>query len=373
MTRSKQCQSVERVVVKVGTSTLTHPTGEMNLFRLESLVRELADLKNRGLEVILVTSGAVGAGIGKVGGKKPSTMPEKQAMAAIGQGALLHMYEKFFAEYGKTVGQILLTKEDLADRGRHLNARNTLFALLQYGAIPIINENDTVTVDEIKFGDNDTLAALVATLIDADLLILLSDIEGLYTDNPKKNPEATLIKEVNEIDEDIFSLADGTGSEFASGGMQTKINAAKIATLAGIPMVIANGENTGVIKRILDGEECGTFFRSSNLKVKNRKCWLAWSAKAKGSIFVDEGAFHAIAKSGKSLLSIGITDISGRFDVGSVVSLKNHLGNEFAKGIVNYSSDDLEKIRGKRTYEIKNILGDKDYDAVVHRDNLSLN
>lgn len=372
MTRLEVCKNVKRVVVKVGTSTLTYASGKMNLHRLETLVRELADLKNRGVDVLLVTSGAVGAGVGKLGGQKPSTLPEKQAMAAIGQGALLHMYEKFFAEYGKIVGQVLLTKEDLTNWRRHLNARNTLFAMLRYDAIPIINENDTVATDEIKFGDNDTLAALVASLVDADLLILLSDIEGLYDKNPKTHKDAILIREVQQIDEHIFSLAEGAGSSFGTGGMQTKIAAAHIATTAGIPMIIANGEQIGVINKILDGNDCGTLFKSHNLKQKTRKSWLSWSAREKGSIDVDEGAYRAIYFSGKSLLPIGITKVIGRFSVGDVVSIRNHECHEFAKGIVNYNAVDIDKIKGKKTYEIKSILGAKDYDAVVHRDNLSL-
>lgn len=372
MAENGRSGKTRRVVVKVGTTTVTHTAGEINLSRMETLVRELVDLQNRGFEVLLVTSGAVGAGIGRVGGKRPSTLPQKQAMAAIGQGALLHMYEKFFAEYGKIVGQILLTREDLADRRRHLNARNTLQSVLEYGAIPIINENDTVAVEEIKFGDNDTLAALVSTLVDADLLVLLSDIDGFYDRNPRLDEEARLIPVVEKIDEGIYALAGGTGSAHAVGGMKTKIQAARIATRAGIPMVIANGALPGILERVVAGESCGTLFRCNAERLRSRKCWLAWSTLPKGSITVDEGAAQAITGAGKSLLSIGITGTQGSFGVGSVVSLLDHRGQEFARGIVNYSADDIRRIMGKKTGEIRKILGEKDYDAVVHRDNLSL-
>jgi len=372
LNRTQTLEHVKRVVVKVGTSTITHATGELNLHQLEQLVRDLADLRNRGLEVLLVSSGAVGAGAGKLGRSRPHTIPEKQAMAAIGQGVLLHMYEKFFAEYGKIVGQVLLTREDLADRRRHHNARNTLFAMLEYGAIPIINENDTVAVDEIRFGDNDTLAALVATLVDADLLVLLSDIDGLYTMNPRTNKEACLIGEITEINEEILGLAGEAGSGFGTGGMQTKLQAARIAMNSGVSMVIANGATKNILGDILAGEICGTFFGACKDPRRRRKCWLAWSTVPKGKLQVDEGAARALVGQGKSLLPIGITQVSGNFDVGAVVSVTGQDGVELARGIVNYPSKELRKITGKKTGEIAAILGYKDYDEVIHRDNLSL-
>ncbi len=373
MNRIDRLTSARRVVVKVGTSTITHPTGQLNLHQMERLVRALVDLKNGGREVLLVSSGAVGAGAGKLGGIKPTSIPQKQAMAAIGQGALMHMYEKFFAEYGKTTGQVLLTREDLADRRRHLNARNTLFAMLEYGAIPVINENDTVAVDEIRFGDNDTLGALVATLVDADLLILLSDIDGLYNVNPREDAGACRLEQVDQIDEEILALAgEGGATDFATGGMLTKLQAGRIATNGGVSMVIANGSEEGILRRILSGEVCGTFFSPQDQRQTSRKCWLAWSTMPKGHLTVDEGAVRALTRSGRSLLPIGITAVQGTFDVGSVVVVADPAGQPLARGIVNYSSEDIRRIAGKKTGEIAGILGEKDYDEVIHRDNLSL-
>jgi glutamate 5-kinase len=260
--RKEYLGDVKRIVIKVGTSTLTHASGLLNLARIESLVRQLADLHNQNYEVILVTSGAVGAGMGKLGLKeKPKTIPEKQAAAAVGQGILLHMYEKIFSEYGKTVAQILLTKDDFSNKNRSLNAKNTFLAILGLGVIPIINENDAVVVDEIKVGDNDTLSALVSSLIEADLLILLSDINGLYDSNPSTNPEAKLIPRVDSITREIERTASGAGSKLGTGGMATKISAAKIATASGTAMVIANGSNTGILQSIIDCNEVGTLFK----------------------------------------------------------------------------------------------------------------
>jgi glutamate 5-kinase len=260
--RRRYLEDSKRIVVKVGTSTLTHSSGLLNLGRIEGLVRQLADLHNQSFEIILVTSGAVGAGMGKLGLKvKPKTIPEKQAAAAVGQGILLHMYEKIFSEYGKTVAQMLLTKDDLSNKHRSANAKNTFLELLRQGVIPIINENDAVVVDEIKVGDNDTLSALVASLIEADLLILLSDIDGLYSDNPSTNPEAKLIPFVDSINGDIEKTAKGSGSKLGTGGMATKISAAKIATSSGAAMVIANGSKMGILQSIVDCQEIGTLFK----------------------------------------------------------------------------------------------------------------
>ncbi|MFZ5755017.1 MAG: glutamate 5-kinase [Bacillota bacterium] len=361
-----------RIVVKVGTSTLTHSTGKLNLFRLESLVREMVDLRHQGREVILVTSGAVGAGMGKMGlSERPKTMPEKQALAAIGQGILMHMYEKLFGEYGETVAQVLLTKDDIAHRERYLNGRNTLLTLLRFGVTPIINENDTVVFEEIKFGDNDTLAALVAGLVDADLLVLLSDIEGLYTADPRKDPSATLINLVEEITPQVEGLAGDPGSKLGSGGMFTKIQAAKIACNSGIPMVITNGSRKNVLREIVSGDYSGTLFVPRDHRIGARKRWIAFGSRINGTIWLDEGAEKAILTRGKSLLPSGIIKVEGEFPPGSVVSLWGQNG-EIARGIVNYSSGDIEKIKGAQTKEIMSILGHKDYDEVIHRDNLTL-
>ncbi|MBE3580085.1 MAG: glutamate 5-kinase [Thermoanaerobacteraceae bacterium] len=361
----------KRVVVKVGTSTLTHQTGKLNLERMERLVRELADQVNAGRQVILVTSGAVGAGMGRLGLKeRPRTLPEKQAAAAVGQGLLMHMYEKFFGEYGLTVAQVLLTRDDLADRRRYLNACHTFGALLRLGVLPIVNENDTVAVEEIRVGDNDTLSALVAGLVDADALILLTDSEGLYTADPRSCPDARLIPVVEEIGPEIEAAAGGGGSTWATGGMVTKLQAARLATSFGIPVIIASGLLPGRIAGILRGEEIGTLFLPRDHRAHGRKKWLAYGPVAQGKIWVDAGAARAIIHRGKSLLPSGITGVEGNFEHGSLVSILGPDGNEIARGMTNYAAEEIKRIQGKKTGEILAILGRKDYDEVVHRDNL---
>ncbi|MFZ5641287.1 MAG: glutamate 5-kinase [Bacillota bacterium] len=369
MTR-RDFSGVNRIVVKVGSSTLSHATGKLNLNRMEQLVRELADLRNQGKEVVLVSSGAQAAGIGKLGlARKPRTIPEKQATAAVGQGILMHMYEKLFAEYGVVVAQVLLTREDMSDRKRFLNARNALNALLDYEAIPVINENDTIAVDEIKLGDNDTLSALVACLIDADLLLILSDIDGLYSGNPQENPDAALINEVEEITPEIESLAGGAGSGLGTGGMATKLLAGRIAINSGFPMVIANGRKAGVIRRVVAGEPMGTLFLPRENRLQIKKKWIAFGSSVQGRIIVDGGAGRALLEHGKSLLPSGVVDVEGCFGIGNTVSVVCGSG-EIARGIVNYPSEEIIRIKGKKTSEIKKILGYKDYDEIIHRDNL---
>ena len=362
---------IKRLVVKVGSSSLTYATGKLNIEQMEKLVRQMVDLHNRGIKVLLVTSGAVGAGAGKMGlTKKPRTIPEKQAAAAVGQGMLLHMYEKFFAEYGVVVGQVLLTREDFSDRRRFLNARNTLQALLGFNIIPVVNENDTVAVDEIKLGDNDNLAAMVAGLVDAELLILLSDVDGLYDSDPRL-PGAGLLSEIYELNEEIESLAGGAGSKVGTGGMATKIQAARIAMHSGLVTVIARASESDVIRRVSAGEPLGTAFWPSARLVQKKK-WIAYGSTVCGRIRVDDGAVRALQRDGKSLLPSGVTAVEGKFDVGNTVSVVNHGGREIARGIVNYCAADVEKIRGCKTGEIAGILGHKDYDEIIHRDNLAL-
>jgi len=262
--RKQYLADVKNIVVKVGSSTLTHSNGLLNLSHIEHLVRQLSDLHNRGYGIILVSSGAIGAGMGKLGlTKRPESIPEKQAAAAVGQGILLHMYEKIFSEYGKTVAQLLLTKEDMTDSTRKVNAHNTFTSLLDMRVIPIVNENDAVVVDEIKVGDNDTLSALVAKLTKADLLILMSDIDGLYDSDPRQNKHAKLINFVDKITDEIEACAGGAGSNLGTGGMATKINAAKIATSSDISMIIVNGSNPGILTKIANGESVGTWFNSN--------------------------------------------------------------------------------------------------------------
>ncbi len=362
-----------RIVVKVGTRLLCGTRGHFNLKRMESLGRDLARLWEAGRQLVLVSSGAIGAGVGRLGlARSPQTLPEKQAAAAVGQGILMQHYETVFAPMGITVAQVLLTQEDLRDRKRYLNARHTFHTLLRYRVVPIVNENDTVAVEEIRFGDNDTLAALVACLIDADLLILLTDLDGFYTADPRKSPDARLISEVHEITPEIEALAGGCGSALATGGMETKLQAARIATGAGIPMVIAGGMREGVLGPVVSGEEVGTLFLPREDRMQARKRWIAFNSPVQGKLYVDRGAANAILKKGKSLLPSGIVRVEGVFETGNVVSVVDPDGKELARGISNYSSGDVELIKGRKSQEIKAILGYKDYDEVIHRDNLTV-
>ncbi len=367
----EQFHQYQRIIVKVGTSTLTYANGQLNLQRIGNLVQELADLRNRGMDVILVTSGAGGTGASRMGmKKKPDTLPEKQALAAIGQGILMHIYEKFFAEYGKTVAQILLTREDLDDRRRYLNAMNALSALLQMGVLPIINENDTVATHELKFGDNDTLSAMVSGVVDADLLILLSDVNGLYDCDPRQNPEAKLIPEVTGITAQMEENSVTRGTAFSSGGMLTKLRAARICMNEGIPMVIANSSEKDIIRRIIDGENIGTLFVPQKQKVPARKKWIAFGRVQQGTLIVDEGCEKALLHKGKGLLPSGILAVEGTFECGDVVAVKNRQGREIARGISNYDAAELLQLVGRQSGEIQKILGYKAYDEAVHRDNL---
>ena len=364
-------QEIKTIVVKVGTRLLTYKTGKLNLRIIEKLVRELADLKSQGKEIILVSSGAVGAGIGKLGlKKKPVSTPEKQAAAAVGQGLLIQIYEKLFAEYGHVVAQVLLTRDDIENRGRYINSRNTLLQLFKYSAIPIINENDTISTEEIEFGDNDRLSALVSTLVDADLLIILTDIDGLYTANPQLDPTAQFIPLVEEISPALKSAAGTTIEMMAKGGMVTKLMAAEITMSAGIDMVIADGYQENILKRILSGEVAGTFFCAQEGRLNSRKRWIAFAQKVKGALTVDDGAEKALKAQGKSLLPIGIIQVSGEFNRGEAVSIFSVRGDEIARGLVNYSSQELCRIVGCRSVEIADILGYSGEEEVVHRDNL---
>lgn len=363
----------KRIVVKVGSSTLTYPNGKMNLPRIDALARQLADLHNQGKEVVLVSSGAIATGMGRLKlTQKPKDVPTKQALAAVGQGVLLHLYEKMFAEYGQMVAQLLLTKADLDNHQRFLNARNTLFALLKMGIIPIINENDTVAIDEIRIGDNDTLASTVAVLIEADLVILLSDINGLYEADPHKYPEAKMICVVEKIDENIEKIAGTARSNVGTGGMVTKISAAKIANNAGIALIIAHGAEKNILSRIISGESLGTLFLPCEVKPHLRKSWITCGRNISGQLVVDAGAKTALINNGKSLLASGVKSIDGDFSKGAVVAIVDENAREFARGIVNYSSKELALIKGVNSKDISDILGYKDYDEVIHRDNLGL-
>jgi len=365
-------KDVKRIVIKVGSSTITYGNGKRNFSRIDRLAREIADLANQGKEIILVSSGAVAVGVDRLGlAAKPKTIPGKQAAAAVGQGVLMHTYEKTFAEYGQIVAQVLLTRMDSVDRHRYTNSRNTFLALLEHKVIPIVNENDVVAIDELKIGDNDNLSALVAGIVDADLLIILSDIDGLYTANPQNDPNAKLVPEVTDITPEIEASAGDAGSKVGTGGMFTKIQAAKMATSSGINMVIASGEEKDAISRILEGEEIGTLFVSRENRLQFRKRWLAFGARIAGKIVVDDGCAKAVRKAGGcSILPAGITDVEGEFEAGNTISVVNKNGHELARGLANYSSEELDMIKGAKTSEIENILGHKHFDEVIHRDDL---
>lgn len=371
MLTRENLNTAKRFVVKIGTSTLTHSTGKLNFFRIEKLVRELSDLANQGKEVVLVTSGAVGVGMDRLGLKeRPKTIPEKQAAAAVGQGILMHTYEKLFGEYGQVVAQVLLTREDSVKHKRYTNSRNTLLTLLDMGVIPVINENDAVSVDELKIGDNDTLSAMIASIVDADVLIILSDVEGVYTDNPQKNPHARLLPEIADITPDIEALSGDTGSLRGTGGMFTKIQAAKIAVNSGIAMLIASGWRDGVIREIISGRAVGTLFLAKENRLQTRKSWLAFGTRIQGAVVVDKGCERAILASGSSLLAAGVTAVEGKFDPGNTIRVLAGNRREIARGIVNYNADDIRKIMGVHTDQIAGVLGCKSHDEVIHRNNM---
>ena len=366
-------KDAKRIVVKVGTSTLTYANGKLNLHRMDTLVRELTDLANQGREILLVTSGAVGAGMDRMGlEKRPASIPEKQALAAVGQGILMHIYEKLFAEYGLPAAQVLLTKENSVRHNQYTNSRNALLTLLHMGVVPIVNENDAIAVDELKIGDNDTLSATVATLVDADVLIILSDIEGLYSANPQVDKNAQLLTEIPEITPEIERIAGGAGSSLGTGGMHTKIEAAKIAVNAGVTMLIAAGDRAGVLRDILEGQAVGSIFPARESHLKVRKSWLAFGRRIDGDIVVDAGCERAMLSGGSSLLASGITAVEGDFQAGNTVRVLSVSGREIARGIVNYDTISLGKILGRQTSEFSKLLRGKIYEEVIHRDNMVL-
>ena len=371
--RDQLLTQAKRIVIKIGSSLIASRAEGLRPERIERLADELATLRARGRELLLVSSGAVVSGIRKLQLKEyPKTLPVKQAAAAVGQSRLMWAYEKAFERLNVQVAQILLTHEDLADRRRFLNARNTLTTLIGFGIVPIINENDTVAVDEIRVGDNDTLASEVAHLADADLLVILSDVDGLYTEDPRKNPAATLIPFVPDITEDIERLAGASSTFEGTGGMTTKLRAAKKVAGYGISTLILNGGQPGLLPGVLTGETGGTVFLARERRLNSRKHWIAFTLRSHGQLHLDRGAVDALTARGKSLLASGILRISGQFDVGEAVSCLDPDGKEFAKGLVNFSSDLLGQIKGLKTAEIQEKIGLQEYEEVIHRDNLVL-
>lgn len=369
--RRETIKKAKRVVIKVGSAVLTLQSGGLNEEAFTRLSLAVSSLLGRGVEVAVVTSGAVAAGMAKLGlTERPKSIPEKQAAAAAGQSSLMGRYEKVFAAHDLNVAQVLLTHEDLSSRHRYLNARNTLFTLLSYGVIPIINENDTVAVDEIKFGDNDNLSALVAGLIDADLLLILTDTEGLYDKDPRSHADARLIPLVEKIDSHIEHMAGGIGTSIATGGMITKVQAAKKASSVGIPTIIASGRNMSNIDRVFASEKVGTLFLSQSEKLTSRKHWIATVLKPKGTIIIDDGAREALISKGKSLLPTGIVGVEGDFGIGDAVLLEDKEGKKLAQGLAGYAHAEIVLIMGHRSSRIEEILGYKYCDEVIHRDDL---
>jgi len=373
-TREEILENIQRIVVKVGTSTLTNENGHLDIEKIRKIVLELSNLQDKGYDVILVSSGAVGAGMGLLNiNEKPKTLAEKQMLSAVGQVSLMQIYQTLFKEHNKIVGQLLLTKEEFSNRKRYLNMRNVCNAFLKRKIIPIINENDAIVSNalKIKVGDNDTMSALVSGLIDADLLIILSDIDGLYNKNPRKYEDANLIHIVGDINEDIKKMAGAEGSKFGTGGMVTKIIAAEMVTKIGTSLVIASGDEPKNITRIVEKENIGTLFVKKNKKISLRKYWLAYGPSKEGALTIDNGAKSAL-KNGKSLLSVGIKSVEGTFDKGAIVEIEDLKGKVIATGISNYSSEEINLIKGEQSENIEEILGYKYDDAIIHIDNVAM-
>jgi glutamate 5-kinase len=382
--RKNILKSAKRVVIKVGSGVISdHESGKpplergLSLKRIRSYAKRIKAIVDAGYEVILVSSGAIMAGRERLNLQRPNLdIPEKQACAAIGQSSLIRSYERSFEKQGLKVAQILLGHDDLENRKRYLNVRHTLEALLAHGVIPIVNENDSVTVDEIKIGDNDTLSANVACMAEAQLLILLSDVDGLYTSDPsqvnKNDSPAELISHVDRITSKIEQLAGKSKNPLAVGGMSTKVTAAKKTMSFGIPTIIVNGLKGDNLKKVFAGSQVGTLFWSGEAKIKDRKHWIAHTLKPAGSITIDAGARKALVERGKSLLAAGVVKVDGKFEFGSAVRLLDEKGREIACGLVNYNSRDLDQIKGLKTAAVRSLVGANFYDEVIHRDDLVL-
>lgn len=365
-------QRAKRAVVKVGSNVLTADDG-LNLKAMRSIARQICKLIDNGLEVILVSSGAMASGVKKIGlVKRPDELPKRQAVAAIGQAGLMMEYEKAFGRYNQKVAQILLTSEDLASRKRYLNARNTLNTLLSWQVVPIVNENDTVWIEEIKLGDNDNLAAMITLLMDADVLVNLTDIDGLYTQDPRAYPQAELITTVSRITKETERFAGDIPGALGTGGMISKIKAARKVNSAGVPMVIARGDKPDILIKLFDGQKHGTYFVPKTQRLASRKCWIAFSLKPQGVLKIDDGAATALLRNGKSLLPSGILEVTSDFGVGAPVEFVDRHNEVLGIGLVNYSSSEIKRIMGLKSNRIKQVLGHKSYDEIIHRDNLAI-
>ncbi len=364
--------TARRVVVKLGSNVIT-AKNSLNLEVIESISKQICTLMDKGIEVILVSSGAMAAGLRKMEmERRPEEIPKRQAISAIGQSGVMNAYEKSFTGCDKKVAQILLTAEDLDNRKRYLNARNTLNTLIDWQVVPIINENDTIMVEEIKLGDNDNLAAMITLLMDADFLFILTDIDGLYDKDPRLYPEAELIPRVTNFKKEIEEFASEIPGTLGTGGMLSKIQAAQKVTSAGIPMIVARGDISNILLHLFAGENYGTYFVPKKEKMASRKCWIAHTLSPKGSIVIDDGAVHAVRQNGKSLLPIGVISVQGDFEEGAAVSFKTSADQIIGVGLVNYRSFDIDLIKGLKTYQIEACLGSRHYDEIIHRDNLVL-
>ena len=372
--REEILSNVSKIVIKIGTRVLTNEDGLLDKNRIMELSKQVVKLRLKGFSVVIVSSGSIGAGISALGlQKRPSILPELQAAAAIGQGKLIEVYNECFKKHGYHAAQLLLTRQDFEDRQRYLNACNTLHSLLNFKTIPIINENDTISVEEITFGDNDILSALVTNLLRADLLILLSSVDGLYTTPPSSGKSCRVLSVVDSISDDIKKLAFKQKTKEGVGGMESKLEAANIATGSGEAVIIANGMQSDVLSKIMNYDDVGTLFVPYNKKITSRKRWIGFTVKPKGKIYIDEGALSALQKKGKSLLPSGVVKVEGKFIKGDVVSVVD-VGEkkEVARGLMNYSADEVRKVKGLRTSLIKKTLGYKPYDEIIHRDNIIL-
>ena len=367
-------KDAKRLVIKIGSALLTNNGSGLDRAAIDGWVEQINQLLAAGKEIVLVSSGSVAEGIVRLGWKqRPETIHELQAAAAVGQMGLIQTYESSFQRFDRLTAQILLDHDDLASRQRYLNARSALQTLISLNVIPIVNENDTVVTDEIRFGDNDSLAALVANLIDADLLVILTDKDGLYSANPDVNSDATLISEAMASDTSLDALAGGSASGLGRGGMVTKLQAARLAERSGCSTVIVGGSNNNIISAVADGENVGTLLTASQQPIAARKQWLAGHLQAKGQLLLDAGAVKVLTGQGRSLLAVGVTDVVGHFTRGDLVSCVDSDGQEIARGLVNYNSDEARRIKGQSTEAIADILGYLEDDELIHRDNMVIN
>lgn len=372
MSKRQQIKQSRRWVVKIGSALLTDGGRGLDQPAMATWVKEIAELNTRGYEIVIVSSGAVAAGMTRLGWtSRPKSIHEQQAAAAVGQSSLVQAYEEEFQKYDLKTAQILLDHDDLSDRQRYLNARSTIRTLLHYGVVPIINENDTVVTDEIRFGDNDTLGALVANLIEADTLCILTDQDAMFDSDPRNNPSASIIQERSAFDLELDAMA-GDGGSLGRGGMTSKVRAARIAARSGANTIIVGGKLSNVITRVAEGDVLGTLLFADQQPLAARKRWLAGNLQAKGVVVLDDGAVSVLRKKGKSLLPVGVTSVDGFFTRGEMVVCRDDKGQEIARGLVNYSSDDTRKIIGKSSKDIEKHLGYKDFDELIHRDNLVL-